>query len=109
MKITNVPFGIVDWDSIEAIEQKGITGIGYRKTVQVNDITMSKVEYTPGYVADHWCAKGHILFVVEGTLIMEMEDGEKFELTAGMSYHVADDITSHRSCTETGVKIIVVD
>jgi quercetin dioxygenase-like cupin family protein len=67
------------------------------------------VEYTPGYVADHWCHRGHVLLVLEGILTTELEDGQKFVLTPGMSYQVADELSSHRSVTETGAKLFIVD
>jgi hypothetical protein len=67
------------------------------------------VEYTPGYLADHWCAKGHILLCIEGRLDTELTDGRKYTLEPGMSYQVADDVAPHRSFTELGAKLFVVD
>lgn len=67
------------------------------------------VEYSPGYVADHWCAKGHILLVLEGTLVTELKDGRKFTLVPGMSYQVADEAEPHRSTTLSGAKLFIVD
>jgi hypothetical protein len=67
------------------------------------------VEYTPGYLADHWCEKGHILLCLEGRLETELEDGRKFILTAGMSYQVADHAEAHRSSTDIGAKLFIVD
>lgn len=109
MKIADIPFGIIDWNSVDVTKQTGIEGFGYRRTVQVGEICMQKVEYTPGYIADHWCLKGHILFVVEGTLLMQFQDGREFELAAGTSYYLADNTSPHRSVTNTGVKLIIVD
>jgi len=67
------------------------------------------VEYTPGYIADHWCNRGHVLLVLEGELVTELSDGRKFLLTAGMSYQVAEETSPHRSITETGAKLFIVD
>ena len=67
------------------------------------------VEYSPGYLADHWCKKGHILLCLEGELHTELEDGRKFVLLPGMSYQVADDAEPHRSSTATGAKLFIVD
>ncbi len=68
------------------------------------------VEYTPGYLADHWCDKGHILFVIEGELTTELKDGRTFKLTAGCSYQVSDfGDAAHRSITQTGAKLFIVD
>jgi hypothetical protein len=44
------------------------------------------VAYSPGYVADHWCQKGHFLLVIAGELGTELADGRQFILTLGMSY-----------------------
>jgi quercetin dioxygenase-like cupin family protein len=67
------------------------------------------VEYSPGYIADHWCSKGHILLVLEGDLETELQDGRKFTLKPGMSYQVQDDGEAHRSSTTTGAKLFIVD
>jgi quercetin dioxygenase-like cupin family protein len=66
-------------------------------------------EYSPGYLADHWCSKGHILLCLEGKLETELEDGRRFTLTAGMSYQVGDNAEPHRSSTIAGAKLFVVD
>jgi hypothetical protein len=39
----------------------------------------------------------------------ELKDGRKFTLTPGMSYQVADDAEPHRSNTEVGAKLFIVD
>lgn len=75
----------------------------------MGDIRVRMVEYTPGYSADHWCSRGHVLLVLEGELVTELEDGRKYTLTPGTSYQVADDATPHRSCTEKGAKLFIVD
>ena len=67
------------------------------------------VDYSPGYLADHWCSKGHILLCLEGELHTELEDGRTFLLRPGMSYQVADGAEPHRSCTATGAKLFIVD
>jgi quercetin dioxygenase-like cupin family protein len=67
------------------------------------------VEYTPGFVANHWCSKGHILLVLEGELETELADGRVFKMTAGSSYQVADGAEPHRSRTRTGAKLFIVD
>lgn len=109
MNIRNIPFGTTDWQSVERTEHPGITGTAYWRTRQFGDIRVRMVEYTPGYLADHWCSKGHILLCLEGTLDTELEDGRTFVLQAGMSYQVADQAEAHRSSTATGVKLFIVD
>jgi hypothetical protein len=90
MKITDIPFGTTDWSNVEVTEHPGTTGKAFWRTRQFGDIRVRLLEYTPGYLADHWCVKGHILFCLEGQLDTELADGRKFTLTSGMSYQVAD-------------------
>lgn len=109
MKMDGIPFGTTDWTEVEATEHKGERGVAYWRTRSFGDIRVRMVEYTPGYLADHWCTKGHILLCLEGELHTELEDGREFCLKPGMSYQVADGAEPHRSYTETGAKLFVVD
>ena len=109
MKMQGIPFGVTDWSSVEKTEHPGDPGMAYWQTREFGGIRVRFVEYSPGYVADHWCSKGHILLVMEGQLETELADGRKFTLTAGMSYQVADGAEPHRSSTKTGVKLFIVD
>lgn len=109
MKISNLPFGVTDWARIERTEHKGETGVAYWRTQHFGDVRVRMVEYTPGYLADHWCTKGHILFCFEGELRTELKDGREFTLTPGMSYQVADNAEPHRSVTAVGAKLFIVD
>ena len=104
-----IPFGTTDWQQIERIEYKGERGSAYWRTRQFGDIRVRMVEYTPGYLADHWCVKGHILLCVDGELHTELEDGRRFTLKPGMSYQVADNAEAHRSFTELGAILFIVD
>ncbi len=109
MRISGIPFGITDWAKIPATTHEGELGIAYWRTQNFGVIRVRLVEYTAGYLADHWCTKGHILFCVEGELHTELEDGRKFILNAGMSYQVADGAEAHRSSTPVGAKLFIVD
>ncbi|WP_350316820.1 DHCW motif cupin fold protein [Pectobacterium aroidearum] len=109
MDMKNIPFGTTDWSQIEPTEHRGETGIAYWRTQCFDNIRVRIVEYTPGYLADHWCSKGHILLCLEGELHTELDDGRVFVLKPGMSYQVADNAEAHRSYTETGAKLFVVD
>lgn len=109
MKMTDIPFAAVDWNKVEATERKGDSGFARWRTIQLGEVRVRMVEYSPGYVADHWCAKGHILLVLEGTLVTELKDGRKFTLVPGMSYQVADEAEPHRSTTLSGAKLFIVD
>jgi hypothetical protein len=46
---------------------------------------------------------------VEGELHTELEDGRKFTLKTGMSYQVADNAEPHRSSTDVGARLFIVD
>jgi len=109
MDINDLPFGTTDWATIEPTLHPGETGSAYWRTRQFGPIRVRMVEYTPGYLADHWCSKGHILLCLEGELHTELPDGRRFTLTPGMSYQVADGAEPHRSSTEVGAKLFVVD
>src|SRR5215468_10477475 len=109
MKLDNIPFGTTDWSTIPITEHAGITGKALWRTQQFDDVRVRMVEYTPGYLADHWCEKGHILLVLEGRLETELVDGRKFVLTPGISYQVADHAEAHRSSTDIGAKLFIVD
>ena len=109
MQMTGIPFEVTDWSSVERTEHPGETGVAYWRTREFGGIRVRMVEYTPGYLADHWCAKGHVLLCLEGELHTELEDGRKVVLTPGMSYQVADDAEPHRSSTAIGAKLFIVD
>ena len=109
MKMSDFPFSVVDWSSITPEEHKGETGTAYWRTQNFGDIRVRMVEYSPGYIADHWCPKGHIILCLEGELNTELANGNKSILKPGMSYQVADEIAPHRSYTETGAKLFIVD
>ncbi len=100
---------MTDWSGVPRTEHKGERGTAYWRTQQFGDVRVRMVEYTPGYLADHWCAKGHILLCVEGELHTDLKDGRRFTLKAGMSYQVADNGEPHRSSTEVGAKLFIVD
>ena len=109
MRIDQIPFGITKWPEVEITEHKGINGTAYWKTKTFGDIRVRMVEYSAGYLADHWCRKGHILLCLEGKLHTELEDGRQFDLLPGMSYQVADNAEPHRSSTAVGAKLFIVD
>jgi hypothetical protein len=109
MQMSGIAFGTTDWSSIEPTEHKGESGLAYWRTQHFGSVRVRMVEYTPDYLADHWCVKGHILLCIEGELHTELEDGRTFVLRAGMSYQVADNAEPHRSSTKSGAKLFIVD
>ena len=109
MEMYGIPLDITDWSKIEPTEHKGESGAAFWRTQQCVNIRVRMVEYTPGYLADHWCAKGHIVLCTEGELQTELKDGRKFTLTPGMSYQVADNDEPHGPHTKVGAKLFIVD
>ena len=109
MKMNLIPFGTTDWTSIKAVEKSAQAGKAFWRTQQFGDVRVRMVEYTAGYVSDHWCVKGHILLCIEGELHTELEDGRTFTLKPGMSYQVADNAEPHRSTAPKGAKLFIVD
>jgi len=109
MKIEGVPFGTTDWSDVPATEHPGATGVARWRTVEAGNIRVRMVEYSPGYLADHWCERGHVLLVLEGELLTELANGEQHVLRPGQSYHVADGTAPHRSRTPSGARLFIVD
>jgi len=109
MRMDDIAFGTTDWSAVEPTEHPGDSGVAYWRTREFGGIRVRMVEYSPGYLADHWCSKGHILLCLEGELATELEDGRRFVLKPGMSYQVADNAEAHRSSTATGAKLFIVD
>jgi quercetin dioxygenase-like cupin family protein len=109
MKMSDIPFGTTDWSDVPRTEHKGETGVAIWRTREFGGIRVRMVEYSPGYLADHWCSKGHILLVLEGELETELKDGRRFKMSSGQSYQVADGAEPHRSRTAKGAKLFIVD
>ena len=105
----NIPFQTIDWSTIPKTEHKCETGMAYWQTVQFEGLRIRIVEYSKGYVADHWCTKGHIVHCLEGDFVSELSNGQQFILTKGMTYVVSDELSSHRSTTVDGVKLLIID
>jgi hypothetical protein len=110
MKIPSLPFTITDWSAVPETRHPGETGYALWRTFTIGDLRVRMVEYSPGYLADHWCDRGHVLLVLEGELETELKDGRRFTLKPGMSYQVSDfGDAPHRSSTITGARLFIVD
>ncbi len=109
MQISDIPFGTTDWSAIEPEIKPGEQGTATWRTRQFGAIRVRMLDYSPGYAADHWCVKGHILLCLEGELHTELADGRRFVLRPGMSYQVADHAEPHRSTAPVGARLFVVD
>ncbi|HEY0030586.1 MAG TPA: DHCW motif cupin fold protein [Bacteroidia bacterium] len=107
--MSNIPFQTIDWTSIEKVEYKGENGVALWQTIQFDGLRIRLVEYSNEYLADHWCQKGHIVHCLEGEFISELKTGEKIKLAKGETYVVSDELSSHRSVAENGVKLLIID
>ena len=107
--MTAIPFQTIDWNLIKKTEHPGESGTAYWQTLQLAGLRIRKVTYSEKYTADHWCQKGHIVHCLEGEFISELENGQEFRLSKGMTYVVSDDVSSHRSITAKGVELLIID
>ena len=110
MQLPESVFEVTDWSAVEATVHPGETGEAAWRTVMLGDVRIRRVDYSAGYLADHWCDRGHVLYVLGGELDTELKDGRTFRLTAGMSYRVSDfGDPAHRSSTAVGAQLFIVD
>ena len=109
MELRDIPFCTTDWSAIERTVHPGETGSAQWRTQRFGAVRVRMVEYSPGYLADHWCEKGHVLLCLAGELRTELADGRVFTLAPGMSYQVADGAEPHRSSTGVGATLFIVD
>jgi len=107
--MNTIPFQTIDWNTVSKTFHPGETGSASWQTIQFPGLRLRIVEYSPGYLADHWCSKGHVVYCLAGAFVSELETGEAVTLTQGMSYVVSDDLSSHRSVTKDGVKLLIID
>ncbi|GAA4338828.1 DHCW motif cupin fold protein [Flaviaesturariibacter amylovorans] len=105
----HLPFQTIDWTQVHEEFHPGDSGTASWRTLQFPGLRVRLVTYSPGYRADHWCQKGHIVHCLEGSFVSEMEDGSAHTLQAGDSYIVSDDASSHRSVTEGGARLLIID
>jgi hypothetical protein len=104
-----LPMSVTDWETLPHERHEGDTGFALWRTRNFNDIRVRMVEYSPGYHADHWCAKGHVILCLAGSLDIELADGTCHALKPGHSYHVGDGDPGHRSRTSEGARLFIVD
>ncbi len=109
MHLRDIPFGTTDWAAVPETRHPGETGFALMRTCQFGEVRVRMVEYSPGYLADHWCDKGHIILVLAGEMTTELKDGRAVVMKPGLSYQVGDGAMAHRSRTEQGTKLFIVD
>jgi quercetin dioxygenase-like cupin family protein len=107
--MSHIAFETIEWTDIEKIAYQGETGTAFWQTKMYDGLRVRLVEYSENYVADHWCKKGHIVHCLEGEFVSELETGENFTLTKGMTYIVSDEMSSHKSIAKNGAKLLIID
>ncbi len=109
MKIPQHPFTTIDWGAIDKVKHAGERGFALWQTIMMGDIRIRMVEYSVGYIANHWCNKGHVIYCIKGKMKTELQDGRETMLKKGMTYHVGDDSEAHRSSPKKGCRLFIVD
>ena len=109
MKLEGIPFQAIDWSRIEPTSHPGAPGVATWRTLEVGNVRVRMVEYSAGYVADHWCKRGHVILVLDGQLDTELDDGRRTTILAGGTYVVADGDGAHRSSSPGGARLFIVD
>src|SRR5688572_28634979 len=104
-----IPFQLIDWNSVAPLVSQGEEGYSTVQTVEFDGLRIRIVKYSAGYLADHWCRKGHIVHCLEGSFVTRMEEGEEYTLAVGQSYIVSDEMSSHRSYSPEGVLLLIID
>lgn len=78
-----IPFTNIDWSQIEKVEHPGKTGIATWQTLNLDGLRIRIVTYSAGYLADHWCQKGHIVYCLAGSFVSEWKMGQHSHLARG--------------------------
>jgi hypothetical protein len=104
-----IPFETIDWSKVPKTEHRGETGTAIWQTIEYGGLRIRIVEYSAGYMADHWCPKGHIVHCLDGEFVSELQDGGTCTLTKGMTYVVSDGMSPHRSHSKNGVRVMIID
>ena len=110
MNFNPLPFTVVDWSAMPVTTFSGSSGTGSERILNMGDLRVRVVDFSAGYFADHWCDRGHVLFVLEGELVSQLKDGRRFVLKKGMSYQVSNSGDQpHRTFTPRAARVFIVD
>jgi quercetin dioxygenase-like cupin family protein len=110
MTIHDLPFTSLDWAGVPAVEHPGETGTSAWRTFEGGGVRARIVTYGEGFRSDHWCARGHVLQVLEGELVVELRDGRSFTLGPGSGFVAGDDERNpHLARSDRGATVFIVD
>jgi hypothetical protein len=107
--VMDIPFQVIDWTMVPLTEHKGEKGRAFWQALEFPGLRVRIVTYSPGYLADHWCQKGHIVHCLDGEFVSELQNGERYHMKKGMTYVVSDEVSAHRSSTKDGVRLLIID
>jgi len=109
MNLGDLPLGLTDWSQIPESVHPGAPGTATVRSRQLGDIQLRLLVYSPNYVADHRCQKGHIVYVIQGQVVTEHRETTNYTLESGTTYHVPDNGPPHRAVSHGGATVFIVD
>jgi hypothetical protein len=109
MEIETFQPSCIDWKNVPSEKIMGESGFIVSRKKSVGKINIRFIEYSKNYLADLWCDKGHIVFVIEGILILGHKNNSVQVIEKGMSYIVGDYSMSHRAKSIEGAKVFIID
>ncbi|TDK44510.1 DHCW motif cupin fold protein [Antarcticimicrobium luteum] len=110
MKLPDMPFTLFDRTNMAAEECPGEHGTSRERRLDLDGLRVRVIDYGPGYVADHWCDRGHVLYVLSGEMTVVLKDGRETRLTPGMGFCVSDfGDAAHLVRTQAGCQAFIVD
>ena len=65
---------VTDWAAGAPTVRPGETAEATWRTFTIGELPVRQAEYTPGYLADHWCDLRHVLYVLKGELDTKLRD-----------------------------------
>lgn len=108
MRMASSPVSITDWNQVAVSNHPGESGFALWKTLDFSGTRLRMVEYSPGYVADHWCSRGHVILCLSGDLKIELEDGRRLVVAPGQSCQLGE-ASPHRTSSASGAQLFIVD
>ena len=107
---TNRSYVSIDWEHVPREEHPGKTGSAFWRTYQDEDVHLRIVEYPAGYVSDHWCAKGHIIHMLQGEIEIALKDGSTSHAKTGATLKIAEGLEHcTRNASMVSAQMLIVD
>jgi hypothetical protein len=98
------------WSALPPEEHPGDSGTSFWRILEMGQVRTRVVDYSAGFRADHWCERGHVMILLEGSLTLALADGRRFELGRGEGFLLPDDESNpHAASSESGARVFIVD